>query len=386
MQRLKFLSVFVLLVLLISAGVGVVMARESDGLVLDAMVEGLVGEDVAELQLLPDRPDTAASLSARGIMLPKLKVQNDTYRIINLADIPDGTYKVVVDAPSVYLCEPKGYLFQVSGGWIVRNPELPLHFKLISPPASTEKWPPCRELVIQVETSPSGLVEEQKVYEVYRGGRLVDLSGPPKQPERGEQGNGEILDATYYYVGPKTTQDNNGVWGRNYVVDPDVSHSFVAERVYASNEARDKWMEAGWAEVSWRDDKQYVYEYDSVNNQWNFFDEYDLSTGSAVETEVYYNSGVSKWRALYYEGNNRWRVLVEEPLGFTTAGLGYNRGEIHTTDGCPTLPRSSFDKGYLYLDGVWRIWDTRYETIIESEDPYHVDMINEYYRFDIYSQ
>ena len=42
MQRLKFLSVFVLLVLLISAGLGVVMARESDGLVLDAMVEGLV--------------------------------------------------------------------------------------------------------------------------------------------------------------------------------------------------------------------------------------------------------------------------------------------------------------------------------------------------------
>ena len=91
-----------------------------------------------------------------------------------------------------------------------------------------------------------------------------------------------------------TFQDNQGVWGRNHVVDPNVghpgtAHRFVAERVYANDASGDHWMEAGWAEVWWRDDRQYIYEFDSVNDQWVFFDEYELAPGSAVETDVQYD-------------------------------------------------------------------------------------------------
>ncbi len=76
-----------------------------------------------------------------------------------------------------------------------------------------------------------------------RAERLIDVSSPPKQPERYEQDIG-ILDVGYHYAGPETSQDNQGVWGRNYVVDPSVRHSpgptqFVVERVYANDSSYD---------------------------------------------------------------------------------------------------------------------------------------------------
>jgi hypothetical protein len=256
--------------------------------------------------------------------------------------------------------------------------------------------PPCREFEKGFRPPPSDLVpkaadipaDTQK--DVCRAERIVDISTPPKRPERPRET--EVLDVGYHYAGPMTTQDNQGVWGRNTVVDPNVPHPgppgerFVVERVYANDASWDHWIEAGWGEVSWRDDRQYIYEFDSVNQTWNFFDEYPLSSGSAVETRVYYNADVDAWRALHYLGENRWRVLVEVSLGFTTADRGFNRGEVYTADGVhPILPLSGFDKGYLLIDGVWRIWDTRYWTWIDRDDPYQCDMLTQYYRFNIHS-
>ena len=105
-----------------------------------------------------------------------------------------------------------------------------------------------------------------------------------------------------------------------------------------------------------------------------------------VETRVYYNGSTSKWRALYYIGGSSWAVLAEESLGFTTASNGYNRGEVYNSDGFhPALPPSTFDKGYLLINGVWRVWDNRYTTDIDEREPYQCDMKNNYNLFTIHS-
>jgi hypothetical protein len=94
------------------------------------------------------------------------------------------------------------------------------------------------------------------------------------------------------------------------------------------------------------------------------------------------------WKALYHLEGGYWRVLATEDIGFITASQGFNRGEVYTADGIhPILPLSGFDKGYLLIDGVWRIWDTRYsaQTFVNADPPYQVDIIRQFYWFNIHS-
>jgi hypothetical protein len=321
-----------------------------------------------------------------------MSFRNEAGRM-DTAAIPVGTYKLIVFAPDSYFREPQGYLFQLTETGLVNHSGASFHFKLIPP--SAQDLPPCRDTMVMgspPSPDPAGDIpfEEQKI--ICRAERLIDISSPPKQPERPtENQNNGVLGAGYHYAGPHTFQDNQGVWGRNYVVDPGVdhpgtAHRFVVERVYANDSTYDNWMEAGWAEHWSRDDQQYIYEYDSVTQTWHYFDQYTLSVGSSVETEVYYNSSINKWRALYHIGGGNWAVLAEEAIGFTTAANGFNRGEVYTGDEThPILPPSGFDLGYLFIDGVWRQWDTRYLTEEAEDFPYQCDMINQYYRFTIHS-
>jgi hypothetical protein len=362
-------------------------------LAIEVKVEGLKGKHIAELQLLTDTSQTAACLSAQGTRLPELDVGNGS-RNITIADIPDGFYKLIVDAPTDYFRDPAGYLFQVKDGQIVRHPSFVFRFHLVPP--TEQDLPPCREFEKRFTLPPSDSepdtrdipADTQK--DACQAECTVDISTPPKRPERPHET--EVLDVGYHYAGPMTTQDNQGVWGRNTVVDPNVPHPgpagnrFVVERVYANDASWDHWIEAGWGEVSWRDDRQYIYEFDTVNNTWIFFDEYNLASGSRVETDVQYDPNLGMWKARYHLGGGYWRVLMTADIGFMTASQGYNRGEVYTADGVhPILPLSGFDKGYLLIDGVWRIWDTRYWTVIARNDPYQCDMLTQYYRFNIHS-
>lgn len=297
-----------------------------------------------------------------------------------------------VNAPTSYFRDPAGYLFQVQDGQIVRRPHFVFQFRLL--PQSAQALPPCREFeqsLTSVSEAPLRVdaIPQSTQQDVCWAERTLDISSPPKQPERAEKTSG-ILNSGYHYIGPVTTQDNQGVWGRNTVVDSNVPHPgpagnrFVVERVYADN--GDRWMEAGWAEVSWRDDRQYIYEYDYVHNMWTFFDEYVLVPGSQVETDVQYDTNLEMWKARYYLGGSNWRVLAMADLGVTVADRAFNRGEVYTADGIhPILPLSGFDKGYLLIDGMWRFWDTRYLTDIGRDTPYQCDMIVEYDRFNIHS-
>jgi len=361
-------------------------------LTIEVNIEGLEGKYPAEVELLADTSQTTACLSSYRTELPRLDARNGRHTI-TVTDIPDGFYKLEMNAPATYFRDPAGYLFQVQNGQIVRRPGFVFQFRLVSP--SAQALPPCREfersLTPVSEVPPRDeAIPQSTQQDVCWAERTVDISSPPKQPERPREMG--TLSEGYHYVGPMTYQDNQGVWGRNTVVDPNVPHPgpagnrFVVERVYANDTTWTRWIEAGWGEVSWRDDRQYIYEFDSVNYTWNFFDEYPLSSGSLVETRVYYNADADAWRALYYLGDNRWRVLTEVSLGFTMADRGFNRGEVFTADGVhPILPQSGFDKGYLLIDGVWRFWDTRYLTDIGRDAPYQCDMIEEYHRFNIHS-
>ncbi len=252
---------------------------------------------------------------------------------MSILEIPDGLYRLIFLAPAGYFRDPAGYLFQVYESEIVRFSDIPFHFQVVLP--SEQRLPPCREFEGQPD---SELPEEQALLEsraVCRAERTIALSIPPKEPEPQGQENGSIIDVGYHYVGPKTFQNNTGVWGRNYVVDPGVIHphpevaQFVCERVYAADDSH--WMEAGWVEHSELDNRQYIYEYDSATHSWNFFvGQFSLSPGTSVETRVWYDSSISQWVAeLWWDGD--WRELATEFLGFTMADVGYNRGEIYTS-------------------------------------------------------
>jgi len=262
-------------------------------LLIKVEVEGLEEEHTARLQLLADTSRTAACLSLRGTKLPQRSVRNGSSSI-TVTEISDGFYKLTIDAPVTYFRDPAGYLFQVRDGQIVRRPDFIFRFRLV-PPAEQD-LPPCREFEKRFTPPVSYLapgatdISTDTQKDVCRAERTIDISTPPKRPERPREIG--VLDAGYHYAGPMTTQDNQGVWGRNTVVDPNVPHPgpagnrFVVERVYANDASWDHWIEAGWGEVSWRDDRQYIYEFDSATQTWNFFDEYTLSSGSAVETRV----------------------------------------------------------------------------------------------------
>lgn len=360
---------------------------------VDVEIVGLPIGEKATLSLQPVREDIVACLATRGVTLPEITVGNGDYHF-QVHKFPDGDYyKLEVKALASHFRDPAGYLFQVNNGQIVRHPGFVFRFRLVQP--AKQDLPSCREFEKSFIPPPTDVAattadktaDTQR--DACRAEGIVDLSTPPKQPDK--SGETDTSSAGYHYVGPMTDQDNQGVWGRNHVVDPGVDHSataqrFVVERVYANDTSWDRWMEAGWAEVSWRDDRQYIYQYDSINTTWIFFDEYVLTPGTSVETDVQYDPSRDMWKARYHLGDGYWRVLATEDLGFSTAERGYNRGEVYTADGVhPTLPNSSFDWGYLLIDGVWRLWNDRYLTSISRDAPYQCDMIEEFHRFNIHS-
>ena len=365
-------------------------------LLIKVEVEGLEEEHTARLQLLADTSRTAACLSLRGTGLLQRRVRSGS-RNITITDIPDGFYKLTIDAPMTYFRDPVGYLFQVEDGQIVRRPGFVFRFRLI-PPAE-QALPPCPQSRAH-SNSPNLAPDVIRV--VCKAEPLIDLSAPSKSAPlnllelRRNELQAATADYIYRYVGVGADQDNQGVWGRRYVVDPSIGHSlwpwqkqFVVEYSYARGPAPDRhWMESGWAEVSWRDDHQYVYQYDSNTNEWHFFDQFALEPGSPVETLVEYRPDKDTWWALLYLHDDQWALLAEEDLDFTLADDSYNWGEIYLSDSNmspPILPPSKFDKGYLKIDEVWRAWDTRYATFISEDPPYQCDVVERYTHFNIHS-
>jgi len=166
-------------------------------------IVGLDEKRRAALQLRADTSQTAACLSQRKTELPQLDVRSGNREIV-FTDIPDGFYKLTLEAPAPYLRDPGGYLFQVQEGQIVRRPNFVFEFRLVSP--SEQTLPPCREFEKAFEASSSDTESMREVIpadtqqDACRAEGVVDISAPPKQPERPREMSPASSD--YHYVGP----------------------------------------------------------------------------------------------------------------------------------------------------------------------------------------
>ncbi len=181
-------------------------------LTIEVDIEGLEGKYPAEVQLLADTAQTTACLSSHRTEIPHLDARNGRHSI-TVTDIPDGFYKLEVNAQASYFRNPAGYLFQVKDGQIVRSPGFVFRFRLVS--SAGQDLPPCREFEKRVTPQPSDLTlgvkdipaDTQK--DACRAERTVDISTPPKLPERPRETG--VLNVGYHYAGPMTFQDNQGV-------------------------------------------------------------------------------------------------------------------------------------------------------------------------------
>ena len=163
-----------------------VNAQDSEGLDITVNVSGLEDDDMAVLQLLPNSRETAEAIANAGITLPELTVQNGDVKI-QVPSIPNGIYKLTVEAPPAYFREPGGYFFNLLDGQIVRRTDggYSLQFELQAP--SVQNYVPCRYFLELNVASPSkSQSEDNSRVANCMSEHIIDLSGPPKQPEQSE--------------------------------------------------------------------------------------------------------------------------------------------------------------------------------------------------------
>lgn len=129
-------------------------------------------------------------------------------------------------------------------------------------------WPGLREDSPPAPDAPTGCVADVTKFEFAVG-------FPP--PHAGYHWNGYRTNARSYAGGKVEIE----------VRDPSVDHDlpsgteeFVANRVLTQTSTTSDWLEVGWAEVSWKDNNQYVYSYDTEEGTWGFPGGYNLTTGS----------------------------------------------------------------------------------------------------------
>ncbi len=91
------------------------------------------------------------------------------------------------------------------------------------------------------------------------------------------------------------------------------TNDFVSARVMAKEDynGATHWLEAGWPEVGWRNDDQYVYTWDTRDKVWKFYDQYNLANGSRFFVLI--DSEVSSSRSTYWRAwvwwNSAWNLL-----------------------------------------------------------------------------
>lgn len=351
--------------------------------VLDVQIDGLEDDHSVEMELVPDIEQTEKDVLSLQSELKTFHLSNGDHQV-SFRNIPAGSYKLTISAPSEYFREPQGYLFRISEDQKVElTSELPLHFKLIPP--SKQQIPPCRDVSSdsnQQHASPNNNSVKECLAE-----RIIDLSGPHKLPTI--SGQNTIGSGRYFYAHVYDTSVNLGVWGRMSVSDPQVSHGsenhHVVEHVYATSDYQ-KWIEAGWAEVNWRNNRQYIFQFDSANRTWNFYDQYSLSQGDKVTVFVQ-NDGGTFWRAVLYR-NGVYNILARVDVGFTSVSHVFNGFENYSSNGIISImPFSSFDEAYLYNGVLWRTWDTSFTStsLVEVDPLFKLDMNEQFYDFYVHS-
>lgn len=346
--------------------------KASNDINVSVTVNGLEDEEKAVLLLSPEMDESPDSIIAKQVIAGKgdSVVTNFTF------NIKDGNYQLVLDTSDKYYRDPKGYLFKVQNGKIINPNDRPIAFDLI--PSKDRDFKSYRELLaVQGTESCQKMIDSNPIQMEY----LIALSLPPKQiPGSKHMG--------YHYAGLKSTYDCTGIWGKFDVVNTGVNHNpdpgeleFTCDRVYAQDSTGSYWMEVGWVEHSGQLDSRYLYEYDSTNAQWRII--FTISS-SPLEVRVHQYSG-NTWEAQWYNGSSWIRVGIED-VGFSTAGVVYNSGEIYQNTGShPTFPDCYTTTSKVRVNGIWDDWDNTYSayTDIDEDDPYDCNVITNYTYFYI---
>jgi len=362
------LITLLLAITLVTMGAGAVIAAPSD-IKMSITITGLEQGEEATLTISHEGTVTAED----PLFVQTIKNNGEKSLTLDIGtNLKDGFYQLLLEAPEKYFRDPKGYFFAVSNSNIVNPRGNSVIFNLIPPSAQMYK----------IYRGPTSTTSGNDIYmsEVFRS-----LSAP----ERIIQGGGAILSTGYHYFGPMTYQDNYGVWGRFDVVNPGVIHDgtknqFAVDRVMARNDAGNKWIEIGWAEVSWQGDTRYMYEYDTYTSQWDLD---ALPTGTTLEVLVELYSGTS-WGAFYKNSSGNLILMggAYKDIGLSIAERAENLGEVYTNYAShPSFDTATTDKSkiatslYTFYD-----WTDSYSTYEWANSPYGATYTTKYTNFDIY--
>jgi hypothetical protein len=220
--------------------------------------------------------------------------------------------------------------------------------------------------------------------------RSVDMAGaypggPPPDP-----GQPSLDSAGYHFLGGRTSQQNWGVYSKIKVTNAGVTHDGSTNQFYAAwvmlhqDVPTQQWIQCGWAEVSWRDDKQYVFTYDTQHNVWQFYDQYALTIGSSYEFYINHQGG-NTWRC-WLKWNGVWTTLTDASIGFAAATYADEFGEIYTAGGVHfSVPNTNFVGSQIWTD-TWHTWTTAYATAeYNSDTPYVTVWTTKYYDWYLHS-
>ncbi len=130
-----------------------------------------------------------------------------------------------------------------------------------------------------------------------------------------DHGNRPLPHAGPHHNGAQTTVRYKGAIAKIEVTNPVVTHGgdeqeFVASRVMGKKEILSRWLEVGWAEVSWRANRPFVFTFNDADGQWRFWDTLVLNRGTHYAFRVNacrMNDQKATCSWIYYGG--RWRLL-----------------------------------------------------------------------------
>jgi len=192
----------------------------------------------------------------------------------------------------------------------------------------------------------------------------------------------------YHFLGAKTSQSNVGIISKIQVTDPSVKRhttNFFAAWIMEHRYGPDRWIQVGWAEVGWRDDKQYVFAYDTEHNEWHFYDQYPISSSTWIQVSISYRGGTT-W-AVWLWWNTVWVLLDEAEVDFSSPEYADQFGEVYISNGRHFyVPDTSFYGTNLLVEGSWSSWDTSYPTVeYNADSPYETHWLNRYWDWYVHT-
>lgn len=175
------------------------------------------------------------------------------------------------------------------------------------------------------------------------------------------------------------------------VVNPDVPHNtstdlgFFYAYIMVFNASRDKWIQVGWSEASWKDDARYVTLYDTETYTWYFYEEFPLTDNSCYFFSII-SQGEGKWSAwLWWQ--NKWVLLRTSKIDLVTPELTTQVAEVcSVSHNWFNVPEVHFNFGSLLVNYRWNLWTSSYPVTEYAFEvsPYHMEWQNDYYRGKFY--